>query len=51
MGYKPEKGFWGQWDGYAEQLVMYVLGVGSPTYPVDKSMYYEFNRKRKITKI
>lgn len=47
MGYKPEKGFWGQWDGYAEQLVMYVLGVGSPTYLVDKSMYYEFNRKKK----
>lgn len=47
MGYKPEKGFWGQWDGYAEQLMMYVLGVSSPTYPIDKSMYYEFNRKKK----
>lgn len=47
MGYKPEKGFWVQWDGYAEQLMMYVLGVSSPTYPIDKSMYYEFNRKKK----
>ena len=47
MGYKPEKGFWGQWDGYAEQLMMYVLGVSSPAYPIDKSMYYEFNRKKK----
>lgn len=47
MGYKPEKGFWGQWDGYAEQIMMYVLGVSSPTHPVDKSMYYEFNRKTK----
>mgnify|MGYP002543393780 FL=1 len=47
MGYKPEKGFWGQWDGYAEQLMMYVLGVSSSTYPIDKSMYYEFNRKKK----
>ena len=47
MGYKPEKGFWGQWDGYAEQLMMYVLGVSSPTYPINKSMYYEFNRKKK----
>ena len=47
MGYKPEIGFWGQWDGYAEQLMMYILGVSSPTHPVDKSMYYEFDRKTK----
>lgn len=47
MGYKPEKGFWGQWDGYAEQLITYILAVSSPTYPIDKSMYYEFNRKKK----
>ena len=47
MGYKPEKGFWGQWDGYAEQLMMYVLGVASSTYPINKSMYYEFDRKIK----
>ncbi len=47
MGYNPEKGFWGQWDMYAEQLMLYVLGVGSPTFPVDKSMYYEFKRKKK----
>lgn len=45
MGYKPERGFWGQWDMYAEQLMMYVLGVSSPTYPINKSMYFEFERK------
>lgn len=45
MGYKPEAGFWGQWDMYAEQLMMYVLGVSSPTFSIDKSMYYEFTRK------
>ena len=50
MEYKPEKGFWGQWNGYAEQLIMYILGVRSPTYPIDKSMYYEFNRKKKYYK-
>lgn len=27
MGYKPEIGFWGHWDMYAEQLMLYVLGV------------------------
>ena len=45
IGYKPEIGFWGQWDMYAEQLIMYVLGVSSPTYPINKSMYFEFERK------
>lgn len=46
MGYKPETGFWGHWDMYAEQLMLYVLGVSSPTYPIDKSMYYEFKREK-----
>lgn len=46
MGYKPEKGFWGHWDGYAEQLMLYILGVSSPTFPIDKSMYYSFKRNR-----
>ena len=49
MGYKPEKGFWGHWDMYAEQLIMYVLGVGSPTFPIDKNMYYDFERKKADT--
>lgn len=46
MGYTPEKGFWGHWDMYAEQLMLYVLGVSSPTFPINKSMYYEFKRKK-----
>lgn len=45
MGYKPETGFWGHWDMYAEQLMLYVLGVSSPTFPIGKSMYYDFKRK------
>jgi len=46
MGYKPEIGFWGHWDMYAEQLMLYILGAGSPTYPIEKSMYYDFKRKK-----
>lgn len=46
MGYKPEEGFWGHWDMYAEQLMTYVLGVASPTFPIDKKMYYDFERKK-----
>ena len=46
MGYTPEKGFWGHWDMYAEQLMLYILSVGSPTHPVDRSIYYDFQRKK-----
>ena len=31
---------------YAEQLMLYVLGVGSDTFPIDKSMYNDFTKKR-----
>ncbi len=46
MGYRPEKGFEGHWDFYAEQLMLYVLAAGSPTHPVDPSVYYTFIRHR-----
>lgn len=46
MGYKPERGFWGQWDMYAEQLMLYVLGVASPNFPVNKEMY-DYMKKEK----
>ncbi len=44
MSYKPEEGFGGQWDFYAEQLMMYVLAAGSDTYPMDDAAYYTFTR-------
>jgi len=44
MGYTPEKGGWGQWDHYAEQLMQYILGVASPTYPVPATIYDGFDR-------
>lgn len=46
MGYTKEKGFWGSWDMYAEQLMLYILGVASPTFPISESMYYDFGKKR-----
>lgn len=42
LGYKNK--FYGHWDNYAEQLIMYVLGSGSNTYPIDKVVYYSFKR-------
>ena len=44
MSYTPEKGFAGHWDYYAEQLMLYVLGAGSPTYPISKEVYDSFTR-------
>jgi len=35
MGWKPEKGFiQAEWFGYTEAMILYVLGLGSPTHPI-----------------
>lgn len=44
MAYRPEKGFEGHWDFYAEQLMLYVLAAGSDTHPIDETPYYTFTR-------
>jgi hypothetical protein len=44
MAYRPEKGFEGHWDFYAEQLMLYILAAGSDTYPVGDATYYGFRR-------
>ncbi len=40
-GWKPESGFlnnyWG--DGYCEAIILYVLALGSPTFPIDPKGY------------
>ena len=40
QGWKPESGFlhYG-WEGYSESIVLYVLGMGSPTHPLSDSAY------------
>lgn len=39
-GWKPETGFLRyHWQGYNEALILYVLGLGSPTYPLPQSSY------------
>ena len=49
MSYNPDTGkvvTSGVWDWYAEQLMIYVLGAGSPTaeYRLDDTAYYSFKR-------
>ena len=39
-GWKPKRGFLkSRWEGYDEALLLYVLGLGSPTHPLPKSSY------------
>ena len=39
-GWKPESGFLEyRWKGYDEALLLYVLGLGSPTYPLAEESY------------
>jgi hypothetical protein len=39
-GWKPESGFLKyRWQGYDEALLLYVLGLGSPTYPLSQDSY------------
>jgi hypothetical protein len=39
-GWKPETGFLRyRWQGYNEALILYVLGLGSPTHPLPEKSY------------
>jgi hypothetical protein len=39
-GWKPESGFLKyRWEGYDEALLLYILGLGSPTYPLPERSY------------
>lgn len=40
MGWKPEEGFhrW-FWRGYNEAMILYLLALGSPTFPVPESVW------------
>lgn len=40
LGWKPDGGFLHYaWDGYDEALMLYVLGMASPTHPLPKETY------------
>jgi hypothetical protein len=39
-GWKPESGFLDyRWEGYDEALLLYILGLGSPTHPLPQRSY------------
>jgi hypothetical protein len=43
-GWKPETGFLPyRWDTYSEQMILYLLGIGSPTHPISPEAWYSWN--------
>ena len=52
-GWKPESGFLPyRWDrDYSEALILYVLALGSPTFPIDPKGYQEWTATFKCQKI
>lgn len=52
QGWKPEKGFLPyRWEGYSEALILYILGLGSPTFPLPKSSYVAWTASYRWKKI
>ncbi len=51
-GWNPEKGFLKyRWQGYDEALILYLLGLGSPTYPLPAESYTAWASTYKWRKI
>ncbi len=52
MGWKPEEGFLKyNWEGYDEALLLFILGLGSPTHPLDARSYDVWTNKYSWKKI
>ncbi len=50
MGWTPEGGFLGmRWDGYSEHMILYLLGLGSPTHPLPAETWRMWKREPVIT--
>lgn len=51
-GWKPERGFIRyRWTGYSEALILYVLGLASPTFPLPEKSYEAWTRTYKWKKL
>jgi len=52
LGWKPESGFIKyRWEGYSEALLLYILGLGSPTHPLPDNSYSAWTSSYKWKKI
>lgn len=44
-GWRPERGWIShRWDDYSESAILYLLAIGSPTYPIPAQSWYAFER-------
>ena len=51
-GWTPERGFRRyRWEGYNEALLLYVLALGSPTYPLPANSYQAWTSTYRWTKL
>ncbi len=51
-GWKPESGFIKfRWTGYSEALILYILGLASPTFPLPEASYHAWTRTYKWKKL
>lgn len=51
-GWKPERGFIKyRWTGYSEALILYILGLASPTFPLPEKSYEAWTRTYKWKKL
>ena len=51
-GWRPERGFIRyRWTGYSEALILYVLGLASPTFPLPAESYSAWTRTYKWKKL
>ena len=48
----PERGFLKyRWEGYSEAILLYVLGLGSPTHPLPEASYQAWTKTYRWTKL
>jgi len=51
-GWKPESGFLRfRWEGYSEAILLYVLGLGSPTHALPETSYTAWTRTYRWKKL
>ena len=51
-GWTPERGFLKyRWEGYNEAILLYVLGLGSPTHPLPEESYEAWTRTYRWKKL
>ena len=51
-GWRPERGFIRyRWTGYSEALILYILGLASPTFPLPAESYKAWTRTYKWKKL